>query len=57
MARLKAGELTPLIHARWPVAEAGRAMKCMQGARHIGKIVFTNSPLARGRCARTGAIW
>ena len=49
MARLAAGELTPLIHARWPVAEAGRAMKCMQGARHIGKIVFTNSPFARGR--------
>ena len=49
IARLQAGELTPLIHARWPVAEAGRAMKCMQGARHIGKIVFTNSPLARGR--------
>ena len=49
MARLQAGELAPLIHARWPVAEAGRAMKCMQGARHIGKIVFTNSPLARGR--------
>ena len=49
MARLEAGELTPLIHARWPVAEAGRAMKCMQGARHIGKLVFTNSPLARGR--------
>ena len=49
MARLEAGELTPLIHARWPVAEAGPAMKCMQGARHIGKIIFTNSPLARGR--------
>ena len=49
MERLAAGELTPLIHARWPVAEAGPAMKCMQGARHIGKIVFTNSPLARGR--------
>ena len=49
MARLAAGELTPLIHARWPVAEVGRAMKCMQGGRHIGKIVFTNSPLARGR--------
>ena len=48
MARLKAGELTPLVHARWPVSEAGPAMKCMQGARHIGKIVFTNSPLARG---------
>ena len=49
MARLTAGELTPLIHARWPVAEAGRAMKCMQGGRHVGKLVFTNSPLARGR--------
>ena len=49
MARLAAGELTPLIHARWPVAETGRAMKCMQGGRHIGKIVLTNSPLARGR--------
>ena len=24
-------------------------MRCMQGARHIGKIVFTNAPLARGR--------
>ncbi len=48
MERLSAGELTPLVHARWPVAEAGSAMKCMQGARHIGKIVFTNSPLARG---------
>ena len=49
MARLESGELTPLVHARWPVSEAGRAMKCMQGARHIGKIVFANSPLARGR--------
>ena len=48
MARLAAGELTPLLHARWPVAEAGPAMKCMQGARHVGKIVFTSSPLARG---------
>ncbi len=49
MERFQAGELTPLLHARWPLAEAGPAMKCMQNARHIGKIVFTNSPLARGR--------
>ncbi len=49
LERLAADKLTPLIHARWPVAEAGRAMKCMQGARHIGKIVLTHSPLARGR--------
>ena len=48
MGRLEAGEVTPLIHARWPVSEAVPAMKCMQGARHIGKIVFTNSPLVRG---------
>ena len=32
-------------------------MKCMQGARHIGKIVFTNSPLAREPYGRTGPIW
>ena len=51
MERLAAGELKPLVHARWPVAEVGPAMKCMQGARHIGKIVFTSSPLARG-CLR-----
>ena len=49
MDRFEAGELAPLLHARWPLAEAGPAMKCMQNARHIGKIVFTNSPLARGR--------
>ena len=49
MARVVAGELTPLRHARWPLAEAGPAIECMRAARHIGKIVFTNSPLARGR--------
>ena len=49
MGRLVAGELTPLVHSRWPVAEAARAMKCMREARHIGKLVFTNSPLADGR--------
>ncbi|MCY4587225.1 MAG: SDR family NAD(P)-dependent oxidoreductase [Bryobacterales bacterium] len=48
MRRLVAGELTPLIHARWPLAETGSAMKCMRAARHVGKIVLTNSPLARG---------
>ncbi len=48
MERMVAGELAPLIHARWPVAETGAAMKCMQGARHVGKIVLANSPLARG---------
>ena len=49
MARLAAGELTPLIHTRWPLAEARQAVEFMRDGRHIGKIVFTNSPLARGR--------
>ncbi len=46
---LSAGTIAPLIHARWPLAQAGPGMQCMRAARHIGKIVFTNSPLARGR--------
>ena len=49
MERLAAGELTPLIHSRWPFAEARRAIEFMRDGRHIGKIAFTNSPLASGR--------
>ncbi len=47
--RLTAGELKPLIHARWPLAETGDALRFMRAARHIGKIVLTVSPLERGR--------
>ena len=49
MKRLEAGELTPIIHSRWPLTEAGPAMKFMRAARHIGKIVLTASPLKSGR--------
>ena len=49
MERLGAGELEPLIHCRWPLAEAGAAMEFMRDARHIGKIVLTAPPLAEGR--------
>ena len=49
MARLEAGELKPLVHTRWPLAEAVPAIEFMRDGRHIGKIVFTNSPLASGR--------
>ena len=49
MERLAAGELTPLVHTRWPLAEAAQAIEFMRDGRHIGKIVFTNSPLTRGR--------
>ena len=49
MDRLAAGELTPLPHSRWPLAEATPAMAFMRSARHIGKIVFTMPPLTQGR--------
>ena len=49
MDRLAAGELAPLVHTRWSLAEAGAGMKFMQAARHIGKIVFAASPLETGR--------
>ena len=48
LGRLADGTLQPLRHARWPLAETSAAIKCMRAARHIGKIVLTNSPLARG---------
>ena len=49
MARLEGGELKPLVHTRWPLAEAVPAIEFMRDGRHIGKIVFTNSPLVGGR--------
>ena len=49
MERLVAGELEPVIHSRWPLAEVGAALSFMRSARHLGKIVVTASPLARGR--------
>ena len=49
MARVSAGELTPLVHSRWPLAEAGAALAYMRSARHIGKIVLTTQPLVRNR--------
>ncbi len=49
MDRLSAGELKPLIHSRWPLAEAGAALGFMRSARHIGKIVLTPPPLIRGQ--------
>ena len=49
MERVVSGELEPLIHTRWSINEIGSALKFMQAARHIGKIVLTNSPLETGR--------
>ena len=49
MGRISSGELEPLIHSRWPLAEAGAALGFMRSARHIGKIVLTPPPLMRGQ--------
>ena len=49
MERLSAGELKPIIHSRWPLAEAGAALSFMRSARHLGKIVATPPPLVKGR--------
>ena len=48
MKRLSAGQLKPIIHSRWPLAEAGAALGFMRSARHLGKIVVTTPPLAAG---------
>ena len=49
MKRLEAGEIEPIVHSRWSLAETGPAMDFMRAARHIGKIVLTASPLETGR--------
>ncbi|MXY31280.1 MAG: SDR family NAD(P)-dependent oxidoreductase, partial [Gammaproteobacteria bacterium] len=49
MDGISAGELKPIVHSRWPLAEAGAALRFMRSARHIGKIVVTTPPLVRGR--------
>ena len=49
MAGMAAGELQPLAHTRWPVAEAQAAMEFMRSARHIGKNVMVMPPVTDGR--------
>ena len=46
--RLGSAELKPIVHSRWPLSEAGAALRFMRSARHLGKIVATASPLAQG---------
>ena len=49
MEDISSGGLKPLIHSRWPLAEAGYALDFMRSARHIGKIVLTPPPVNDGR--------
>jgi acyl transferase domain-containing protein/acyl carrier protein len=41
VSRVDRGELRPLPHAAWPVAEAAEAFRTMQQGRHTGKLVLT----------------
>ncbi len=54
LARIATGELAPLTHTRWPLAETSAAMGFMRAARHIGKIVLTTPPLGAERLRRDG---
>ena len=49
MARIAARELKPIIHSRWPMAEAGAALSYMRSARHLGKIILTTPPIENNR--------
>ena len=49
MERITSGDLKPLAHTRWPIAEVGAAMEFMRSARHIGKNVLAMPPMAGGR--------
>ena len=49
MARVATGELKPLEHTKWPMAEISGAMEFMRSARHIGKNVIVMPPLTDGR--------
>ena len=49
MEGISNGKLRPLVHSRWPLAEAGYALDFMRSARHIGKIVLTPPPVKEGR--------
>ena len=47
MTRFAEGELTPLRHTKWPMAEMGDALQYMGSARHVGKLVLTVPAFAR----------
>ncbi len=49
MSQFVQGGLKPITHTRWSMNEAGPGMKFMRAAKHIGKIVFANSPIENGQ--------
>ena len=41
--RLDRGEIRPVLHARFPLAEAAEAHRVMESGAHVGKLVLTTS--------------
>ena len=39
--RLEGGAIRPVVHARFPLAEAAEAHRLMESSAHVGKIVLT----------------
>ena len=54
MERCGSGKVAPLPFRSWPIAEAGKAMACMQRGEHVGKLVLSTP--AVGRLAGTWLI-
>ncbi len=54
LTRMGTGELKPLPHTRWPLAETSAAMSYMRAARHIGKIVLTTPSLRNQKLRQDG---
>jgi NADPH:quinone reductase-like Zn-dependent oxidoreductase/acyl carrier protein len=49
--QVASGHLLPLSYSTWPLEEAVQAFRTMQQARHIGKLVLTQSAAAPGSSA------
>lgn len=54
---LEAGRVRPVIHSRFPLAEAASAHRLMESGAHVGKIVLVNRSDEAGVDRGPGAVW
>jgi NADPH2:quinone reductase len=40
---LESGQVRPIVHATFPLAEASEAHRLMESSKHIGKIVLSDT--------------